>query len=221
MTAARRLKAAAAPPPSIEGPSSSTNNSALTSYTFTNMGIGLNRPGKRLIVVVETGNTGGAQTVSSVTVGGASAVARFNPNVARTIGVFTVAAPPAGSTANVVVNYGTAPADGCRVRMYVIYDAANSAPSDSSNAVNDVSGGSLSFSVSVPNSGVTFGVAAGDTGNAHNWGSQITEQVESDFGGVMRTSIAMREARAGGSQIFSVGYAANSANRRMFVMTWR
>jgi len=90
----------------LQSTGDSTNN---TTYTFSGQNLGTASADRVIIVKVSGSNTGGANTVSSVTVGGITATAVKELSFlssAHYVGLF-IASVPTGTTGNVVVTFGS------------------------------------------------------------------------------------------------------------------
>lgn len=171
-------------PAAISYRTSAVNSASQTSYTFTAQDIGTASSDRRVVVGVTFYVNSGSQSVSSVTIGGVSASALYDPGaVAATAeGVaFWSAIVPTGTTGDIVINFSSAP---LRIGIGVwAVTAASSALFDSKRATG--TGNPLSVSIGVPANGAVIAVAGmvnNGTAGTYTWVG-LTENYDAVIGG--------------------------------------
>lgn len=120
----------------LQGASSATDAS---SYTFSSQSLGAADADRRIFVCVGSRKTGGATSISSVTVGGISAsieVEEQNTGTNTCIAAVVVASVPTGTTGDVVVTFADTMLR-CGISMYRVLGVDGAAPFQALNSTAD------------------------------------------------------------------------------------
>jgi len=188
-----------------------------TIYNFTTASI---PPG--LVAITISSELSGVNTVSSVTIGGVSAVqaAAFYQNQSSATGSSIWYAIIGSSTTSVVVNYGTSPLR-CGIGVYTIENYTSATPVYN-NAVQGPNATTLSITTSSIGSGSAI-IAVRTSGDiyTHTW-SGVTEDYDNQIGGGLtgQTGASLNTSTTQTHTIQSVGDTAGSQGTTMAVAVW-
>ena len=175
----------------------STVNNA--SYTFTNANIGVAAADRIVLVgITARGASVGNYSFTSLTIGGNAATVDGTTNASngQEVSTFAYLLVPAGTTANIVVNFsGTM--DVCALHIYNINGQASNTPVGS--AVDGA--GALSVSPGTQTNGCAVCCVMGDTNTNYTW-ANATEDYDTALGS-LGVSAAHKNATSSGES-FSV-----------------
>lgn len=165
------------------------DNTTQTTYTFSTRAIGSAALNRAVIVGVGGLNVTAGRTISSLTVGGASATS-INFQQTSAGGVFVdvglyALRVDSGTTATVVITWSAA-----QVRTMIGVWAAYGVDSLTASATAQSSANPMSASLSIPAGGIGVGFLADFQGAAaptHTW-ANLTESFDIDVGGGSNTS---------------------------------
>ena len=153
-----------------------TNNSDLTTYTFSGESLGV-ADSDRVIAVGIHGRSGGAGgSISSVTIGGVSATIIQATESATKCGL-AYASVPSGATGAIVVTFNTGQL-GCTIGKWRVVTGTPGPVS--SNTATGVGAAPISFATTVPAGGFGIAVASAQAGTrAFSW-TNATERYDTD-----------------------------------------
>ncbi len=175
-------------PASVTNVAHDTQNTALTTYTFSSLSLGAADATRRIVVAIAGQRLGSPAAVSSVTIAGISASLVASRQTGNgndhTVEIWS-AAVPTGASGNVVVTFNTGHLR-CSVSVFRLLDAAATAHATSS-ATN--SSAAVSASIDIPAGGVAIAAAYNNGNTTYTW-TNLTERTDQGGSGVNTFSTA-------------------------------
>ncbi|MBN9497866.1 MAG: hypothetical protein J0H39_14005 [Alphaproteobacteria bacterium] len=209
----------ASTPASVTNVAHDTQNTALTTYTFSSLSLGAADATRRIVVAIAGQRLGSPAEVSSVTVAGISAsrvkVQQTGNGNDHTVELWA-AAVPTGTSGNVVVTFNTGHLR-CSVSVFRLLDAAATAHATSS-ATN--SSAAVSAAIDIPADGVAI-AAAYDNGNTTYTWTNLTERTDQGGAGNNTLSTACDDfASAQSARSITATQASNNAPQALVIASW-
>jgi hypothetical protein len=167
-----------AAPASVSFTSSDSTRSVLSVFTWSGKAIGTAASDRKVVVMVTgTGNTGGAKSVSSLTVGGVSAtLVKRNQYSASTSYVLEIwqADVPTGTTGDIVATWNAAMYD-CSMVAWAVYGAASAAHA----TINEEDEVPMNVLITIPANGVCIAGIGwnNNSGESITW-TNLTEDAD-------------------------------------------
>lgn len=139
--------------------SSASNGTAV--YTFSSFAIGAADPSRYIVVGAVGQQTLTATTISSITIGGNSALINqakgtLAPNVTNIMSGIAGFSIPTGTTTTIVITFSGVIAGGAAIAVYSLLDLASTTPFDSNGAGNTSTSISVSTTLNVPGGGIAI-----------------------------------------------------------------
>jgi len=198
---------------SFAGSAVDANN--LTTYTFSNHSIGTASATRKVVVCIAGNGTAAGRSVSSVTVGGASATELIdyqNPTGTDQVSAMYQIDVSSGTTANIVVTFNDTMAD-MGIGVFAVYDAAVSVTATDTDPSEP---GALS--INVPANGVVIACSRSDNGTTCTT-TGVTEAYDEN--------IDSNRYHYGGAATFeteqtslSIGFDASGNNQTSIAASW-
>jgi len=180
----------------VEFVASRSSTGVSTSYTFSNVPLGVYEASRIIVLSVHWYRNGTASTLSSASVGGDTTTSRVATSSLADTGFVQVAlltAAPTGVSGTISLTFGsTLTAGGCVIGVWALYDATSAVPVDT--ASSDING---TFVLSAQPADFIVAAAAGAySGSATSWvnATENFDTVNSQF----LASAAQRETTASG-----------------------
>jgi len=181
---------------------SSYQDTALTTYTFSSLSLGSADSTRKIIVFISARNIT-ARTVSSVTVAGVSATAVAGNVNSQDLVSSWIASVPTGTTGDVVVTMSGA-ATRCGVNIYRLVNSTGLSASALPVA-------STNYNITTPSGNSVVAAMTADTGSGHStnivW-TGLTEDVDSNWSTNIQTSTASGSFSTSGSKTISINVSA-------------
>lgn len=203
--------------PSITYNGSASNDTNITTYTFTSVSIGTAATNRIVMVAVTSSSGTPARTITSATIAGVSAtVLDVNTSFTNRT-AFIYANIPTGTTATIVVTFSGAMTR-CAVGSYSLYNLK------STNYIDSGTGsfsGTASATVSVPADGIVIaGIVQISNSNPFTW-TNVDENYDIPLdAGTAEISGASRQVTTGNNS-YTVTATATGSGGRMNVYVWR
>ena len=196
--------------------SKAVDTTSLTVYTFSSLALGAAASDRKIVVAVAS--RGGAQIVSSLTIGGISAtlvVAAKDTVLAE----LWQAAVPSGTTGDVVVTMDTSGAINCGVGVFRVLGALGAADDTGFDTINTA----LNDTLDIPAGGVAIGCACVDEPSATFVWTNLTEAYDEAVEGAADTfHTGAKDEFASQQSALSITCTVSSAptNATMALASW-
>lgn len=205
-------------PPSISYITVVSDDSNLTTYTFSGVSFGSSTE-RSLVIVGVSGRQGSNIQVSSVTIGGTSAteITKSNAENACT-GIYAAAAT--GTSGNIVVTFNSG-ADAAAIGVWAAYNLTSTSAFSSASANDTLT--TVSANINTPSSGIVVAVGSINSGTLRTvtW-TGVTERYDAAFSST-RTYTGGDFTTTSGESPRSISYLASGSVNNLAISSasWR
>lgn len=198
--------------------SSTSTNSAATTYTFSSLSLGTAATSRK-IMVFAAGANNASLSISSVTVAGVSASELLSGSFGASpiTGGVWIADVPTGTTGDVVVTW-SASQDQCGVGVYALYNVSSSTPYDTDSFSGGATSGATSVTVNY-SGGFFLGFVANQNNSVtgYSW-TNVTEDFDISIAGGAGRYMSGASSVASGSGSVTMTATAAGATTQSTIM---